>query len=262
MMGEKQKKVAFGWQLSHCKNVITMGVRPNLRDYEGWQIEMMQKADTIYFPTSYYVDLFDAIGKKTFPSSHSYHYLGDKTKQTHLFQLLGIPHPKTKVYFGKRQKENIQKDFTFPFIAKIPRNSSLGEEVYLIQNKEDLSAYCEKTNVAYIQVYIPSKRDLRVVIIKDRVVHAYWRVAREGEFRTNLFQGGKIDLEGVPQEALHFARTIAVKCGFDHVGLDICPYQGGYLVLEANMRFGLEGLRKANLSYREILCFMIEDGWI
>lgn len=261
-MGEEQKRVALGWQLSRCRNVVTMGIKPNLRDYEGWQIEMMLQAETIYFPTSYYADLFSAIGKETFPRAHTYHYLGDKIKQTQLFQLLGIPHPKTRIYFGNRQKENIQRDFDFPLIAKIPKDSSLGEGVYLIQNKKELSAYCEKTNVVYNQEYIPTKRDLRVVIIKDRVVHAYWRVAREGEFRTNVFQGGRIDLEGVPQEAIRFARTVAIKCGFDHVGLDICPYQGGYLVLEANMRFGLEGLRKANLNYREILCSMIEAGWI
>ncbi len=259
-MDREQKKVALGWQLSQCKHVITMGIRPNLDDYEDWQIKMMLQANTIYFPTAYYVDLFHAIGKKTFPSAHTYHYLGDKIKQTQLFQLLGIPHPKTRIYFGNKQKENIYKDFTFPLIAKIPKGSSLGEGVYLIQNREDLSSYCEKTYVAYTQEYIPTRRDLRLIIIKGRVIHAYWRVAREGEFRTNLFQGGQIDLEGVPQEALHFATTVAIKCGFNHVGLDICPYQGGYLVLEANMRFGLEGLRKASLNYREILCSMIEDG--
>ena len=72
------------------------------------------------------------MGKKIFPSRETYVYSGDKIKQTVLFQLLRIPHPPTRFFFG-RQKDRIPAEFPFPFIAKIPRGSSMGEGVYLIR---------------------------------------------------------------------------------------------------------------------------------
>ena len=48
------------------------------------------------------------------------------------------------------------------------------------------------TDVAYIQTYLPIDRDIRVVVIGDKVVHSYWRVAPKGEFRTNVATGGHI----------------------------------------------------------------------
>ncbi|HIC91983.1 MAG TPA: RimK family alpha-L-glutamate ligase, partial [Syntrophaceae bacterium] len=139
------KRIAIGKQLSHCKDVITIGARPNISDYDDSEIQLMQQADIIYYPTKLYVDLFDSMGKKTFPNPAFYRYVGDKIKQTALFVMLGISHPRTKVYYGERQKKNILSDFSFPFIAKLPRNSSQGRGVYLIKDEKELVEYCQRT---------------------------------------------------------------------------------------------------------------------
>lgn len=255
-------RVALGRQLSHCEQVITLGVRGNFLDYTPEERDLIRGASKIYFPTVLYAEGLAALGKPLFPSIHCYRHLGDKWKQTLLFQILQIPMPRTRLYFGKRAAKEILEEFSFPLVAKLPRGGARGEDVFLIQSRDELEDYLGGTHVAYIQQYVPLKRDLRVIVLGRRVVHAYWREAAPGEFRTNVTRGGRISSDPVPKEALDLGLQVAKRCGFDHVGLDLCEFGGRFVVLEANMAFGREGLRKAGLDYRNLLATMVQSGEI
>jgi ribosomal protein S6--L-glutamate ligase len=91
---------------------------PNFTDYSEEETQWIRKAGKIYYPTAFYADLFDAVGKQTFPSYHTYKCVQDKIKQSALFQLAGLPHPKTRVFYGKRQQSKIREYFSYPCIAK------------------------------------------------------------------------------------------------------------------------------------------------
>jgi ribosomal protein S6--L-glutamate ligase len=234
-------------------------VRPNFSDYSREEAELIRNAKKIYYPSAFYADLFDTMGKRTFPGYHTYKCVQDKIKQTALFELLGIAHPRTRVFYGRRHKKAITDSFTFPFIAKIPRGSSMGLGVYLVQKKEDLQDYLDLANPAYIQEYLPSNRDIRVVVIGERIVHAYWRVAPEHDFRCNVSIGGRISLDGIPTEAVDLALHTARTCRWDDVGIDICQYNGKFFVLEANMKYGKEGFREAGIDYTALMESMIEN---
>jgi len=254
--------IALEHRLRRCRNVRTLGVRTNFVDYSDDEIRAIRQAPKIYYPSVFYADLFDAIGKPLFPSYHTYKCVQDKIKQTALFYLLDIPHPFTRVFYGKRRLEKIVRVFTFPLIAKIPRGSALGRGVFLVQNEEELAAYLRLSPVAYIQEYLALDRDIRVVVIGDRVVHAYWRLAAQGEYRSNVAAGGTISLEKVPEKVLTLALHTARACGWDDVGIDICVHQGRFLVLEANMKYGKEGFRQAGIDYFKMIEEMIDNGAI
>ena len=251
--------IALEARLRNCKNVRTLGIRPNFSDYSPQEAELIRMADKIYYPTAFYADIFDAMGKTTFPSYHTYSFVQDKIKQTALFDLLDLPHPRTRVFYGNRQKKSIPDHFTFPFIAKIPRGSAQGSGVYLIQNENDLRNYLELTSPAYIQEYLPIDRDIRVVVIGRRIVHAYWRIAPPDEFRSNVAVGGQISLKAVPDEARDLALKVARTCCWDDVGIDICEHRGRFYVLEANMKYGKQGFREAGLDYDQLMETMIEN---
>ena len=251
--------IALEARLRNCKNVRTLGVRPNFSDYSSREAELIRKADKIYYPTTFYADLFDAMGKATFPSYHTYKCVQDKIKQTALFELLNLPHPHTRVFYGNRQKKLILNHFTFPFIAKIPRGSAMGSGVYLIQNEKELRHYLEQTSPAYIQAYLPIDRDIRVVVIGRRVVHAYWRIAPSDELSSNVAVGGRISLKAVPEKARDLALQVACACRWNDVGIDICEYDGRFYVLEANMKYGKEGFREAGLDYDQLMESMIAN---
>lgn len=253
------KVIALEGRLRHCRNVITLGVRPNFSDYTKEEASLIRNAEKIYYPTPFYADLFDAIGKRTFPSYHTYKCVQDKIKQTALFELLNISHPRTRVFYGKRQKSVITEYFKVPFIGKIPRGSAMGRGVYLIRDQADLENYLEIADVAYIQEYLPVDRDIRVVVIGHRVVHAYWRIAPLNEYRSNIALGGKVSLDVVPREAIDLALHTARCCRWDDVGIDICNYNGRYYVFEANMKYGKEGFRQAGIDYTNLMEKMIEN---
>lgn len=254
--------IALEHRLRRCRNVRTLGVRTNFVDYSDDEIRAIRQAPKIYYPSVFYADLFDAMGKPLFPSYHTYKCVQDKIKQTALFYLLDIPHPFTRVFYGKRRLEKIVRVFTFPLIAKIPRGSALGRGVFLVRNEEELAAYLRLSPVAYIQEYLALDRDIRVVVIGDRVVHAYWRLAAQGEYRSNVAAGGTISLEKVPEKVLTLALHTARACGWDDVGIDICVHQGRFLVLEANMKYGKEGFRRAGIDYFKMMEEMIDNGAI
>lgn len=254
--------LALEARLRGCSNVRTIGVHPNFSDYSYEEVQWIRKAQTIYYPTAFYADLFDAVGKTTFPSYHTYKCVQDKIKQSALFQLADLPHPRTRVFYGKRQKSKIIQYFSYPFIAKEPRGSAMGRGVFLITCQNDLDAYTHDRHVAYIQQYLPIDRDMRVVVIGGQVVHAYWRIAREGEFRTNVALGGRISLDPIPEPALALARRTAQVCGWNDVGIDICCHDGQYSLLEANMKYGREGFRAAGIDYFQMMERMIDDGQI
>ena len=254
-----KKVIALEGRLKNCKNVITLGVRPNFSDYSPQEAELIRRADKIYYPTSFYADLFDALGKKTFPSYHTYKCVQDKIKQTALLDLLDLPHPRTRVFYGDRQKQSISNHFTFPFIGKIPRGSALGRGVYLIRNEKELRNYLNQVSPAYIQEHLPIDRDMRVVVIGRRVIHAYWRIAPENEYRSNLAVGGKISLAPVPEKARNLALQVARACCWDDVGIDICENNGQFYILEANMKYGREGFRQAGLDYAKVMESLIEN---
>jgi ribosomal protein S6--L-glutamate ligase len=261
-MMPEEKVIALEARLRRCRNVLTLGVKPNFSDYSDEEARLIRTARVIYYPTSYYADLLDIAGIKTFPSYHTYKCVQDKIKQTSLFQLLGIPHPRTRFYYGSRQKKKITDHFAFPFIGKVPRGSALGRGVHLIRDRHELEQYLTVTDVAYIQSYLPIDRDMRIVLVGDKVVHSYWRVAPPGDFRTNVAIGGRILLDPVPSAALALARHTARVCRWDDVGIDICFHNGRFYVIEANMKYGKEGFRMAGIDYSRLMERMISDGEI
>ena len=255
-----KKIVALEARLRKCRNVKTLGVRPNFNDYTADEKALIRSTEKVYYPTRLYAELLDAMGKQIFPSVHNYLFSQDKIKQTALFALLGIPHPKTRVFYGRRQKTNVLDYFRYPFVAKKARGSAMGRDVFLIQNKADLQNYLEGYTPAYIQAYLPVDRDMRVVVINGKIVHAYWRVTAKGEFRSNVAMGADVKLDPVPGNALDLALHTAAACGWNDVGLDICEHDGRFYVLEGNMKYGKEGFRAAGIDFYELMDTMIAKG--
>ena len=105
----------------------------------------------------------------------------------------------------------------------------MGRDVFLVQNKSDLQEYLNVHTPAYIQAYLPIDRDIRVVVINGKIVHAYWRVAAPGEFRSNVAMGAKVVLDPVPDRALDLALH-----GVDVlVVLDTSGSMGGTSIIQA-----------------------------
>ncbi|NNG08000.1 MAG: RimK family alpha-L-glutamate ligase, partial [Desulfobacteraceae bacterium] len=91
--------VALGSRLQGVPEVLTLGVKPNFHDYTPHEKELILDAPIILYPTLNYAQFFTTMGKKIFPSLETYLYADEKIKQTTLFHMWGIPHPRTKFYY-------------------------------------------------------------------------------------------------------------------------------------------------------------------
>jgi len=262
MKEQGHKPIAIGARLKRCPQIHTLGFKPNFSDYTPEEQVLLVSTPKVYYPTAFYADLFNTMGKETFPSYHTYKFALDKIKQTAIFQMLGLPHPRTKIFYGPRQKKQMLKKFKFPFIAKIPRGSAKGLGVYLIQTPEDLQQYLNEKGPAYIQEYLPIDRDMRIIVIGNRVALGYWRIAKPDAFKTNLSQGGEISFDPLPQKALDLALLTAKKCGWNDVGIDIVQSNNRFYVLEGNMKYGTKGFQKAGIDYRRLLIRLIDENQI
>ncbi len=251
------KPIAIGARLQKYNSIQTLGFKPNFNDYSVQEQKLLQKAKKIYYPTAFYADLFNTMGKQTFPSYHTYKFAQDKINQTAIFNLLKVPHPKTRFFYGKKQKAKILDFFDFPFIAKKPRGSAKGNGIHLIENYTDLNSYLSLNGPAYIQEYFPIDQDMRIIIIGNKIRLSYWRIAPENSFKTNISQGGQIDFSPLPKQALDLALLTAKKCRWDDVGIDIIEHNQCYYVLEGNMKYGTKGFQKAGIDYKRMLSDLI-----
>ena len=214
-------RVAIGEQLKECPRVITLGVRTQMADYNRAERELLLAAEMIFYPTSRFVDLFATLGKETFPSANCYRLSGDRLKQTALLRLLDVPYPRTRVYYGPKQKREILKDFVFPFVAKKPFGFSNSGETFLIGDQEKLNWYNQHFNPSYIQEYIDADHELRVLVLNYHTLFAYrWKqvsaVCKAGPSQSELCR-----LDRIPLDAVELAKQIAFDAGLSDVAVDM-----------------------------------------
>ncbi|HVK27733.1 MAG TPA: RimK family alpha-L-glutamate ligase, partial [Nocardioides sp.] len=88
-------------------------------------------------------------------------------------------------------------------------------------------------------------RDIRALVVGDRVVAAMRRVAQGDEFRSNVHRGGSVEPVELDPEAERIAVRAAQIMGLKVAGVDMLEADEGPLVMEVNSSPGLEGIENA-----------------
>ena len=89
-----------------------------------------------------------------------------------------------------------------------------------------------------------SGRDVRALVVGDRVVAAMRRQAGGDEFRSNIHRGGKGETFTLPPEWEEVAVRAARIIGLEVAGVDFLEGRNGPKVTELNSSPGLEGIEK------------------
>lgn len=224
--------------------------------------DIVRAAEWILFPEYWQVNaLVYGWKKRIFPSVSSFHIGHDKVEMTRAFQAVcpdNTPH--TRIFANTDTAvEAILEEFCFPFVAKEIRNS-MGQGVFLIQNRQDFLEYAAANPVLYVQEYLDIRRDLRLVLIGKEVVAGYWRKAAPGQFHNNVSRGGSVCFDDIPDGAVHLVEYFAAQTGIDHAGFDVAEVEGHFYFLEFNTRFGTRALtdRGIQLSSR-IVAYLLDQ---
>jgi len=88
-------------------------------------------------------------------------------------------------------------------------------------------------------------RDIRALVVGDRVVAAMRRTARGDEFRSNVHRGGTVERVELTPEYEQVAVRSAQIMGLKVAGVDMLEGDDGPLVMEVNSSPGLQGIEEA-----------------
>jgi ribosomal protein S6--L-glutamate ligase len=166
-------RIALAPFLRSCPSVITLGILPAFDDYSPEARRLLRRAHRVFFPTPRYAGLFQAVGIPTFPLATTYRYQRSNILQTNLFQCLKWPHPRTRIYFGMRQKQNIPKDFVFPFWGMGRRVSAT--QSHSIADLETLERLSHLYNPLIIQEKIRWMDRIELICVQFECVAALRR---------------------------------------------------------------------------------------
>ena len=135
----------------------------------------------------------------------------------------------------------------FPMIVK-ENYGSLGKQVYLINNKEELYEIENKLiHTPHIfQEFIESSKgkDYRIIVINHKVV-AYMKRENKHSYLSNLATGGSASTVTLPDEYLQMAIKASHILNLDYCGVDILEGRNGEPILsEVNSNAFYEGIEK------------------
>lgn len=175
----------------------------------------------------------------------------DKLRATQILSRHGIGIPKTAFAKKPNDIDNLIKSVGgAPLVVKLLEGTQ-GLGVVLAETrkaaKSVIEAFYGLNALILVQEFIAEAggADVRAIVVDGKVVAAFKRQGKEGEFRSNLHRGGEGELiklsAAEKRAAVNACRALGLAIG----GVDLLQSSRGPLVLEVNSSPGLEGVETA-----------------
>lgn len=175
----------------------------------------------------------------------------DKLRSLQVLSKKGVDMPKTIFASNKSNaKDVIALSGGAPLVLKILEGTQ-GVGVVLVDSekaaKSVLDAFYGMDVNLLVQEFIEEAggADIRVLVVGGKVVGAMKRQGAEGDFRSNLHQGGSAKAHKLTRQERATALAAAKALGLGVCGVDMIPSNRGPLVMEVNSSPGLEGIEKS-----------------
>lgn len=175
----------------------------------------------------------------------------DKLRSLQILSKHGVDMPKTVFASNKSTaKDVIALSGGAPLVLKILEGTQ-GVGVVLVDSekaaKSVLDAFYGMDVNLLVQEFIEEAggADIRAFIVNNEVVGAMKRQGAEGDFRSNLHQGGSATSYKLSRKEKATALAAAKAMGLGICGVDMILSSRGPLVMEVNSSPGLEGIEKS-----------------
>jgi [lysine-biosynthesis-protein LysW]--L-2-aminoadipate ligase len=155
----------------------------------------------------------------------------------------GVSTPSTYFAFSAEKAIDIANGLGYPLVFK-PIVGSWGRLVIPVKDREMMESIVEMreempnplSKIYYLQEYVRRPpRDIRAIVVGDRVITAVYRYAAEGEWKTNIARGGKAEPCPISKELEDTCLRAAEAVGGGVLGIDIMEDEAkGLLVHEVN----------------------------
>ena len=203
-----------------------------------------------YFGTAV-VRQFEQMDVYTPNTAHGIANARDKLRATQILSRHNIGMPATAFVRNRADvRDAIERVGGAPVVIKLLEGTQ-GIGVILAPEVNVAEAIIEtlhstNQNVLIQRFVAESKgRDIRALVVGDRVVAAMRRRASGDEFRSNVHRGGAVESVELPKEFEEAAVRSAQIMGLRVAGVDMLESDQGPLVMEVNSSPGLEGIETA-----------------
>ncbi len=175
----------------------------------------------------------------------------DKLRSLQVLSQYDVDMPRTVFASNKSvAKDIIALSGGTPLVLKILEGTQ-GVGVVLVESekaaKSVLDAFYGMDVNLLVQEFIEEAggTDIRAFVVGGKVIGAMKRRGAEGDFRSNLHQGGSATLHKLTRKEKSTALKAAKAMGLGVCGVDMIPSKRGPLVMEVNSSPGLEGIEKS-----------------
>ncbi len=169
-------------------------------------------------------------------------YAGNKLYSHMLLREYNVPTPKADVAFSKSAAIETMEERGYPVVSK-PTVGSWGRMVAKIRDSESADAILDARDnlhpiyqIHYLEEFVKRpERDIRAIVIGDKVVAAIYRYSGSGEWKTNMALGGRAEPCPVTAELEDICIKARKAVSGQIVGVDLMESdERGLLVHEVN----------------------------
>ena len=209
---------------------------------------------------------FELMGSVSANSSAGISRSRDKLRALQLIGNTGVEMPITGYVHFSRDVESVLKSVGQPpFVIKLLEGTQ-GRGVVLTETMDAAISVIETmkkidANILVQEFISESKgEDIRAIVVGDKVVASMKRIAKPGEFRSNVHLGGRVENYDISPEEEESAVKAAKILKLDVAGVDLIQSNRGPLVLEVNSSPGLEGIETAtDIDVADEIISFLED---
>ena len=180
----------------------------------------------------------------------------DKLRSSQLLAKAGVGIPKTVFARETADYEGVLEQVGgAPVIIKVARGTH-GTGVVLAETRKAALAVMQAFNVEEVSFLVQefvaesAGSDIRAFVVNGKVVASMMRKSSDGDFRSNLHQGGQGVTVKLTDEERKTAQKAAKAIGLTIAGVDMLRSDRGPMVLEVNASpgFGIEQVTGRNVA--------------
>jgi ribosomal protein S6--L-glutamate ligase len=235
----------------HCYMNIT-SMRPSIHykgeSLKGFDAVIPRIGASITFYATAVLRQFEMMGVYPLNESVAITRARDKLRSLQLLSRKGIGLPITGFAHSPDDIQDVIKMVGgAPLVIKLLEGTQ-GIGVVLAENQKAAESVIEaffglRANIM-VQEYIKEAggADIRCLVLGEKVIASMKRIAKEGEFRSNIHRGGTGEIVKLTPEERSTAVRAARIMGLNLAGVDILRSNHGPVVMEVNSSPGLEGI--------------------
>lgn len=197
------------------------------------------------------VNQFDLMGVPVLNSATPISRSRDKLRALQLLSRFGIDIPRTVMCrYREEVPQAVEMVGGLPCIVKLIQGTQ-GVGVLIANTAAEVQGMLDTLwtlgQEILLQELVAESRgkDVRALVVGDRVVAAMRRTAKAGEFRSNIHRGGEARGLELDREYAETAVKAARVLGLEVAGVDMLEARTGPKIMEVNSSPGFEGLEAA-----------------